>query len=74
MRGAWEDLIGRTITGIVVSESEDTPPVRAFLVLDGCEYLELFGDFRPANSTCPGSTAEALKYANKQKCITEVIE
>lgn len=67
MKGAFEQLIGKTIRSVVISQyNAGSPRHQLFLIFDDDTSFELFGEeFRGANALDPRGEQGVLEYARK---------
>lgn len=44
MKGAFEEIIGKTISGVHCRENEDTPKTQIYLTFDDGTYMEIYSN------------------------------
>lgn len=57
------ELVGRTVTNVVVAENTRQPYTQVFLVLDDGTYYEFYGTVNSASGARLGSADDAERYA-----------
>jgi hypothetical protein len=57
------ELIGRTITRVIVAENPRQPNTQVFLVLNDGTYYEFYGSVNSASGSMPGGAEDAARYA-----------
>ncbi len=63
VKTAIREILGRTVTGVLVSENPRHPPTQLFLVFsDGTSY-EIYGQLSSASGLDKGGMAAAEQYA-----------
>ncbi len=73
MKSGIGDIIGKTISEVVVTEKRNSPRTQIFLVFRDDSYLEIYGDsFSCAGGLDKGGSSDAIKYA--QNMGAEVVE
>ena len=68
MRESIKEILGKTITGIVVAESPRTPEMQVFMLFSDDTYFELFGvgnGFTCAGGVDPGGIDKVHSYLSK---------
>ena len=67
MKGAFEQLKGKTIQSIIISHhNAGSPRHQLFLIFDDDSSFEIFGEeFRGANTLDSGGEQRVLEYARK---------
>lgn len=65
MKAGVGDIIGKTITDVIVAENVNTPNQRVFLVFSDNTYFEFYGSFGCTSGVNRGGLHEAMQYAGK---------
>ena len=64
MKSYIEQIVGKTIAGVVVREAESEPKRQVFLVFTDETHFELYGQyFAFGKHIHPGGTEHIIKYA-----------
>lgn len=65
MKAGVGDIIGKTITDVIVAENVNAPNQRVFLVFSDNTYFEFYGSFSCTSGVNRGGLVEAKQYAGK---------
>lgn len=66
MKSGVGDIIGKSISQVVVAESSTRPKEQVFLIFSDGTYLELYGDsFNCAGGLNNGDVTDAKQYVEK---------
>jgi hypothetical protein len=66
MKDGIREVLGKTISGIVVGENSTQPKVQLFITFTDGTYFEIYGEsFSCASGVNRGGVAEATKYATE---------
>lgn len=68
MKQNAQDLIGKTISAVLIKKSDDLPRSQLFLVFDDRTYFEFYADtpIRPTGGPDPGTLADVLRYGKER--------
>lgn len=72
---ALENVVGKRIHGIVVSENPESPQNQVFLVFHDQTYLELYGNqMSGSNEVDQGGMREVMSYITGRKGTRVLLE
>jgi len=65
VKSGLKDMIGRTVSAVVIAERPHSPKVLLFLAFTDGTFYEIYGDDIHATSgVCNGGAQDAATYAN----------
>lgn len=65
MKSGIENIIGKTVSNVVVADKEKPPYRQVFLVFSDNTYFELYGKFTGAGGVDRGGVEDVIEYAEK---------
>jgi hypothetical protein len=72
---AFEGILGKRISGLVVAKCDDSPQNQVFLIFDDGTYYELYGaDVQGCKHIKPGGLHEVSLYLQGRPGVNVVVE